>query len=269
MRDCFDREINYLRISVTDRCNLRCRYCMPDTDTGLEARTNKRRDLLSFEEIAKVVSVAATLGLHKIRLTGGEPLMRKGIVDLVTMIRKVPKVRYLAMTTNGVLLKKYAAGLKKGGLDSVNISLDTLNAERYRRLTTNGDISQVFIGIDAAAGEGLVINLNMVVLPDTAPGEIEQMKEFCQARAIELRLINHYSLVKKKRQHYKFDRPPDCSQCNRIRLLADGSLKPCLHNDKEIKVDMANIGDSLRQTISEKPKNGWVCTNRGMVEIGG
>ncbi|MBN1835386.1 MAG: radical SAM protein [Spirochaetales bacterium] len=265
MYDSYNREINYLRISVTDKCNLRCRYCMPAE--GVPARSHE--EFLSFEQIVQVVRVGVGLGLTKIRLTGGEPLVKRGIVELVRMIREVEGVRHLGMTTNGVLLAGYAAPLRSAGLDSVNISLDTLDPERYHHITRVGDIRRVLEGIEAAREAGFPIKINMVVLEDTEPQEIEEMRGFCAAKGLTLQLINHYALGEEKRNDYVFDRPPRCESCNKIRLLADGTLKPCLHSDDEIPLDLDNIEGSLKRTIAAKPERGGVCTNRPMVGIGG
>lgn len=265
MYDCFDRRIDYLRISVTDKCNLRCRYCLPEE--GVPCRGHD--ELLRHEQIVEVVRAAVGLGLTKIRLTGGEPLVRRGIVELVAMIRAVPGVRHLGMTTNGTLLARHAAGLKGAGLDSLNISLDSLDPERYRWLTRRGDIAEVLAGIEAARREGFPVKLNMVVLEDTPPAEIEAMRVFCREKGLQLQLINHFALNDRKREDYRFDRPPRCSTCNKIRLLADGKLKPCLHSDLEIPLDLQDVEGSLRRTIEAKPENGCACTNRSMAEIGG
>ena len=265
MYDSYNRRIDYLRISVTDKCNLRCRYCMPEE--GVPER--RHEDFLSFEQITEVVRAAVRLGVIKVRLTGGEPLVKRGIVDLVRMIRSVEGLEHLAMTTNGTLLVRHAAGLKAAGLDSLNISLDTLDAERYRYLTRGGEIGQVLEGIGAALAEGFPVKINMVVLEDTAEGEIERLRRFCSRRGLKLQLINHFALNAEKRDSYHYDRPPRCQECNRIRLLADGSLKPCLHSDEEIPIDLNDIEGSLRRTVARKPARGLACTGRNMVEIGG
>jgi cyclic pyranopterin phosphate synthase len=265
MLDSYNRKIDYLRISVTDKCNLRCRYCMPAE--GVPVRSHD--EFLSLEQIVEVVRVAARLGLTKIRLTGGEPLVKRGIVELVRMIREVEGVRHLGMTTNGVLLARYAAPLRSAGLDSVNVSLDTLDPERYRHITRVGDIRRVLDGIEAARRAGFPIKINMVVLQDTGEADIEAMRRFCGGRGLTLQLINHYALGEEKLDNYRFDRPPRCQACNKIRLLADGTLKPCLHSDEEIPLDLTNIEESLRRTIAGKPERGGTCTNRPMVGIGG
>ncbi len=265
MLDKFDRQITYLRISVTDKCNLRCTYCMPPE--GINVKSHD--DFLSFEEIVEVVKAGVHLGINKIRLTGGEPLVKRGIIELVRMIKRVEGIEHLAMTTNGTLVEQKAAPLKEAGLDSMNISLDTLDGERYRRLTRGGDINRVFRGIQAALEAGFPLKLNMVVLEDTPAKDITKMENFCSSRGIKLQLINHYSLTEQKKNNYSFNRPPDCSRCNRLRLLAGGELKPCLHSDIEIKVDFNNIEASLLKAVASKPEKGTACSSSNKIEIGG
>ncbi len=265
MLDSYNREITYLRISVTDKCNLRCRYCMPEE--GIIRRNH--RDFLSFEQIRDIVQAGAALGIRKIRFTGGEPLVKKGITDLVKMVRAVPGIEHLGMTTNGILLPRYIDALKAAGLSSINISMDTLDPERYTAITRGGLLKDVLAGIDAALTGRLHVKINMVVLEDTTPEDIDRIKSFCLDRDIKLQFIGQYSLFEEKRDEHTFDRPPDCRKCNRIRLLADGTLKPCLHSDTEIPVDFTGIAGSIREAILSKPVRGCSCTNRNMVEIGG
>ena len=171
MYDSFNREITYLRISVTDRCNLACRYCMPE----LLPRPAGGNGLLEFEEIVEVVQTLAPEGISKIRLTGGEPLVRKGVDALVGMISGIDGIREITMTTNGQLLSGMAARLAKAGLDRVNISLDTLDPERYREITRGGDIRRVLKGIDAALEAGLdPVKINCVLMPETTGEEISR-----------------------------------------------------------------------------------------------
>jgi len=264
--DQFNREIHYLRISITDKCNLRCTYCMPEEGVPFKPHNT----IMSFENIVKVVEKAAELGINKIRLTGGEPLVRKDVVKLVRMIKKVEGITHIGMTTNGVLLDKLAAPLRDAGLDSVNISMDTLNPERYKKITRIGDISYTLNGIEAAIKAGFKkIKINVVVMEDSPDTEIRDMEEFCSKKGLTLQLINHYDLSSEKKNTYKFDRPPKCAVCNRIRLTADGILKPCLHSNQEIPVNQEDIISSLKKAILDKPENGSVCTNRNMIEIGG
>jgi len=159
--DTYGRKINYLRISVTDRCNLRCIYCMPPE--GIPSIPHA--DILRFEEIARIVRIAAEMGITKIRLTGGEPLVRRDIHHLVAMLTNTPGLVDIAMTTNGTLLARYAAKLKAAGLHRVNVSLDTLQPARYRTITRLGNLSDALAGIKAAQREGLLpVKINMVVI---------------------------------------------------------------------------------------------------------
>jgi cyclic pyranopterin phosphate synthase len=157
MLDRYGRVINYLRISVTDRCNLRCCYCMPEgvQDVGMKS-------ILTFEEIWEIVRTGVSLGITHIRITGGEPLMRKGCVDLIRGIREIPGVEAITMTTNGVLLENYGKQLKEAGVDGVNISLDTLDPEEFYKITGKRELQEVLAGIRAAKTAGLPVKLNAV-----------------------------------------------------------------------------------------------------------
>ena len=265
MLDSYNREISYMRISVTDKCNLRCLYCMPQE--GIIKKEHK--DFLSFEDIGRIVQAAAELGIWKIRLTGGEPLIKKDITSLVRIIKSVEGIKHIGITTNGTLLSGLAQKLKSSGLDSINISLDTLDPYKYREITRGGNIEQVLLGIEAAREARFPIKINTVVLEDTRESDIDRMRDFCAQKGLNLQLINHYSLTKEKQNNYVFDRPPKCGNCNRIRLLAHGVLKSCLQSDVEIPVDLKNPKESLILAIKGKPALGQVCSNRSMIEIGG
>ncbi len=266
MRDSFNREIMYLRISVTDKCNLRCTYCMPPEGVPVLDHA----DLLSFEEITAIVRAATGLGFRKFRLTGGEPLVRRGITELVRMLKGIREVETLGMTTNGILLPRYAAGLKEAGLDSLNISLDTLDPALYAKITRCGKLEDALEGVQAAKKAGFDrIKINMVVGKETAGGELEAMGEFCRANGLLLQRIRQYSLLESKSDEMQYERPPACGACNRIRLTADGYLKSCLHSDEELKVDMDDIEGSLMAAVRSKPVNGFSHTTRPMNKIGG
>ncbi len=169
MEDQFGRTINYLRVSVTDRCNYRCVYCMPEVGVAWQPHDK----IMRFEEIVQVIKSAAKIGVNKIRLTGGEPLVRPGIVDLVRMIRDIPEIDDISMTTNGHLLADQAQSLKNAGLNRVNISLDTFNPQLFKQITRNGDLSKVFAGIQAAEEAGLSpLKINMVVVRGVNDAEI-------------------------------------------------------------------------------------------------
>ena len=169
LKDKFERVIDYLRISITDRCNLRCVYCMPQS--GI--KPFEHRDILTYEEIIRVAGIAASLGVRKIRITGGEPLTRKNISFLIASLRSINGIEDISLTTNGILLNKHARELADSGLTRVNISLDTLRPDRYREITRGGDISLVLKGIDAAEEAGLLpLKINMVPIRHLNDDEI-------------------------------------------------------------------------------------------------
>lgn len=267
MRDSFGREIDYLRISVTDKCNLRCRYCMPAT--GVPQR--RHDEVLRIEQFIQVVEAATRLGITKVRFTGGEPLVRRGVVDLVRGVAAIPAIEKVAMTTNGILLKGMARALREAGLTHLNISVDTLDPEAYAGVTRGGRLEDALTGALEAKEVGFErIKVNTVITEaEYHPREMGALETFCAQHGFELQRIAEYSLSEEKRDTMHFERPLPCSECNRIRLLSTGVLKPCLHSDQEIKVDFENITESLRQAILSKPEYGTVCTNRSMVEIGG
>ncbi|MBN2184181.1 MAG: radical SAM protein [Candidatus Krumholzibacteriota bacterium] len=270
MIDRFGREIDYLRISVTDRCNYRCVYCMPESGISLKPHES----ILDFESIAAIASAAAGLGIVKIRLTGGEPLVRKGIGTLTKMLGDIDKIKELTMTTNAVFLTdEMAETLREAGLIRINISLDTLDPVRFAEITRGGDIADVLKGIESAKKSGFdPVKINMIVFSETTAEEVEEMRGFCLDRGLVLQTIKHFSLYNRDKMIGDvdlFDRPAPCSECNRIRLTADGFLKPCLFSDKEIRVDMNNIEKSILEAVSGKPFQGTACCNRSMYQIGG
>lgn len=265
MFDSFGREISYLRISVTDRCNLRCVYCMPAEGIRLLPHEN----ILSYEQITDIARVATRLGIRKIRLTGGEPLARKNIVELVRMLRPLEGLATLAMTTNGTLLAPLASPLADAGLDSINISIDTLDPERYSALTRGGRLQEAIAGLRAARDAHLAVKINTVVLEDTKQAELETLRDFASTEGVALQTISRYSLHEEKRDTGVYDRPPPCSSCNRLRLLADGRLRSCLHADKEFAVDFGDIEGSLRAAIAAKPERGQTSVSESVGSIGG
>ncbi|OAT82321.1 GTP 3',8-cyclase MoaA [Desulfotomaculum copahuensis] len=186
MKDGYQREINYLRISVTDRCNLRCVYCMPPEGVPFVPHA----EILTFEEICRVVQAATRLGVKKVRLTGGEPLVRLGLTELVRRLAAVPEVDDLALTTNGILLAEKAAALKTAGLRRVNISLDTLDEQRYRRITRGGELRRVWRGIETALALGLQpVKLNTVVVRGFNDDEIIPLARLSLDRPLHVRFI--------------------------------------------------------------------------------
>ncbi len=274
MIDQFGRTINYLRISVTDRCNLRCQYCMPEE--GVEKK--KHRDILSFEEIDALVSKMAEMGVNKIRITGGEPLVRKNLTLLISMINRHESIREITMTTNGIYLAEHADALKSAGLKRVNISLDSLKPDRYQAITRGGDLSMVLKGIEAAKRVGLSpIKINVVLMKGVNDDEIDDFIALTKDEPIEVRFIELMPVGEDghgSTQHYLsnttvLDKYPNmkclpkkdpsspatyyqlpeyvgkvglispisgkfCEMCNRVRLSADGFLKYCLHSNEEI-----------------------------------
>lgn len=266
--DKHNRKINYLRVSVTDKCNYRCTYCMPAEGIPLKPHS----EMLSYESIALIAHEAGKLGFNKIRITGGEPLVKRDIESLFEMIRLTHKYNEITMTTNGALLTKEKAKiLKANGLNRITISLDTLNEKKFAALTRCGNINDVFKGIDAAIeAELFPIKINMIIFEDTTKDEIYKMQEFCEKKHISLQTIQQFSLYNKEDSNFHTcDRPLPCTLCNKLRLTADGYLLPCLFSNKEIKVDLNNIEQSIRKAISIKPLHGTSCANRGMSQIGG
>jgi len=187
LEDRFGRHMSYLRISVTDRCNLKCTYCRPGKDAFCPIA---HEAVLSFEEIARVVHVAASLGVNKVRLTGGEPLVRHGIPELIRMLKKVPGIRDLALSTNAVLLKRHAPSLAEAGLKRLNISLDSLKSEHFRKLSGGGDLNTVLQGIQAAVKYDFSpIKVNVVVMRGVNDDEIAELIDFGTEQGVQMRFI--------------------------------------------------------------------------------
>ncbi|MBS1119592.1 MAG: molybdenum cofactor biosynthesis protein [Deltaproteobacteria bacterium] len=188
--DGFARRIRYLRVSVTDRCNYRCTYCMPE-DLGDELAFEPRSAVLTFEELGRVIGVFARLGVRKVRLTGGEPTIRKGIVELVGRVAAIPGIEQVVMTTNGHLLAGLAGPLAAAGLQAVNVSLDTLDPIRFAEVTSRGDLARVLAGVEAAAAAGLRIKTNAVALRGGNDHEIVALCRYAWSRHATPRFIEH------------------------------------------------------------------------------
>ena len=267
MFDSFNREIRSLRISVTDRCDLHCLYCRP----GGCAVRRPASEILSFEQILRVVSAALDLGIRRVRLTGGEPLLRKGLADLIAKLKDLGGLEDLALTTNGQRLEALAPLLRQAGLDRINLSLDSLDPGEYRRITGGGELDPVLRGIESARAAGFPLKINMVVLPGTTEGEIRRMEDFCRAGGMVFQPIRHYDLREDKPpgSEEPFRRPPDCRHCDRLRLLSTGSLKPCLHSDDEIPLDWEDLPGSLRRAVEAKPAAGGHCLRHDPARTGG
>ena len=266
MFDSYNRHINYLRISVTDRCNLRCRYCMPEEGILLKQHS----DILSFDEIISVVEIAVKLGINKIRLTGGEPLVRKDIVRLVSMIAGVDGIDDLAMTTNGILLGELAVPLKEAGLKRVNISLDTLNPVKFAQLTRGGDLAAVLKGVDAAMDAGFdPVKINCVVFKSSDEEDARQVREYCRMKKFQPRFIRQMNLKTGEFSIVEGGNGGDCSRCNRLRLTADGMVKPCLFDDHEFSIRTLGIEHALMAALNSKPEVGCMSRTGEFYNIGG
>ncbi|EAH8344720.1 GTP 3',8-cyclase MoaA [Campylobacter coli] len=274
--DQFGRKINYLRISVTQRCNFRCLYCMPKIPFNHQPKEN----LLSFEELFLFVKVAIDEGIEKIRITGGEPLLRKDLSVFIKMINDYKKDLDLAITTNGFLLKDFAKDLKDAGLKRLNISLDTLESKKAKILAQKDVLDSVLAGIDEALSIGLKVKLNTVALKGLNDDELIPLLEFAKSKNIQIRFIEfmenihaygklqglkrdeiiqilsqkyQVKLIKKAEKapvsiysadDYEFGiidphSHEFCDSCNRIRLSAEGLLIPCLYFDEALSIKEA------------------------------
>lgn len=332
--DSSHRPINYLRISVTDRCNFRCIYCQPENGIKLL----RHDDILSYEEIAIIARAAAELGISKIRLTGGEPLIRLDLPRLVSELAAIKGIDDISLTTNGMLLGEFAGELKKAGLKRVNVSLDTLKPDKFEKITRLGKLNPVLKGIKAASNAGLTpVKINTVVIRGINDDEIIDfarmtIKKDWNVRFIELMPFitenppeeHNIGVLKKAHQfvpvqeikqnisvlgelspakgikgngparYYRFPGAKGtigfispvsehfCFQCNRIRLTAEGKLRPCLLSDLEIdmrpfirgNIDRALVKEKIIEAIRSKPRQhhldeGSTPQKRFMSQVGG
>jgi GTP 3',8-cyclase len=264
--DRFNRNINYLRISVTDRCNLRCTYCMPEEGIQLL----RHEDILSFDEIKDFTEVAVANGVTKVRITGGEPLVRKGIITLVRMISEIKGIKDLSMTTNGVLLKQFADELRAAGLHRVNISLDTIDPEKFKTITRTGNIIDVFEGINAAKNAGLIpVKINCVIKESKEEEEAKAVTRFCKDNNLEIRYIRQMDLVNGHFSMVEGGTGGDCSLCNRLRLTANGKLKPCLFNNIEFDIRELGFERAIKLAVELKPECGSKNETGAFYNIGG
>jgi cyclic pyranopterin phosphate synthase len=264
--DRFNRKINYLRISVTDRCNLRCSYCMPEEGIQLL----KHADILTFDEITNFTRVAVNSGVSKVRLTGGEPLVRKGITALVRMISDIPGITDLSMTTNGILLKQYAAELKSSGLHRINISLDTVDPVKFAAITREGNVYDVLEGIEAARETGLLpVKINCVIKDSREEEEAKGVTKFCLENNLEIRYIRQMDLVRGHFSTVEGGTGGDCANCNRLRLTANGKLKPCLFDNIEFDIRELGCQEAIRLAVEMKPACGTVNETGEFYNIGG
>jgi cyclic pyranopterin phosphate synthase len=266
MYDRFDRHIDYLRISVTDRCNLRCTYCMPAE--GI--RLLRHEDILSYDEICEVARVAAEMGVRKIRITGGEPLVRKGIIDLVRMIAAIPGIDDLSMTTNGILLANFAEDLKAAGLQRVNVSLDTLDPERFKLITRGGDLVEVKRGLMKAREVGLMpIKINCVTGDQMRNKDAMQVKQFAVENGFQVRFIRQMDLATGEFYTVEGGDGGNCIRCNRLRLTSNGLVKPCLFNAAGYNVREFGAQEAILQALSNKPRCGTFNREEEFYQVGG
>ena len=287
MIDQYNRQIEYLRVSVTDRCNLRCVYCMPEE--GVELIPHAQ--ILTFDEITRICCQAAELGISKIKLTGGEPLARRGLPELVGMLKKIKGIEQVTLTTNGILLKDQIDRLIEHGLDGVNISIDTLDPEQYRTVTRCGDVKQALEGMEAAlAYEQLKVKINCVPLTQTTE-EYLRLARLAESRRVEVRFIEMMPIGMGKEYQGKNRKEIQeilerefgkaevyekrlgngpavyiqfsgfegrigfisamshkfCDSCNRIRLTAEGYLKLCLQYESG-----TDLRELLRSSVTDE-----------------
>jgi cyclic pyranopterin phosphate synthase len=310
LRDRYGRAVNYLRVSVTERCNLRCFYCLP-RDCAVPSRS----DTLSLEELAAVVGVGVGLGISKIRITGGEPLIRPRVTEFVSRLRALPGISDLALSTNGTLLAEHAAALRAAGLMRINVSLDSLRPEVFRAVSGRNDLDRVCAGIAAARAAGLhPIKLNVVVMRGVNDDELPRMIQFAAEHAAQVRFIEYMPLgigqrwassyisraeiLERIRPHLKPEPPRQepgdtatyyalhvggevgiispvscrfCELCNRLRLTADGKLRPCLTSEGEVDLRNAvrpqilpdRIGESFHAAIAGRQQIGTYRISAG------
>lgn len=289
LQDTYDRKIDYLRLSITDRCNLRCRYCMPEEGVPAKPHTS----MLSYEEIIAFSHLAAQAGITRIRLTGGEPLVRKGVVDLVSSLSAIKEIEEVSMTTNGILLEKYAEDLWKAGLKRVNISIDSLDPAIYTKLTRWGKLEDALAGMQAALDVGMnPVKINAVALKDVSDN-IEPFAQLTMDHPVHVRFIEYMPAFYEEKKGdfisgeeleakimalgsiYKPESPTGagparyfklagskgtlgligsskghfCDSCNRLRLTADGKLKTCLFSNQEIDMLPALRGGNPKDLL--------------------
>ena len=281
MQDRYGRTIEYMRISITDRCNMRCRYCMPH---GIDKVPMDR--ILSYEDILRIAEAAVSLGITKFKVTGGEPLVRLGCPDLVKSLKEIEGTEQVTLTTNGMVLAEYMDELVAAGIDAVNISLDTMDEDKFRYITKCGDLQKVMSGIDAAIASGVKTKINCVPQIGLNEDEIGDFARFAFERGIDVRFIelmpvgpadpskgmSNDDILKKLREMYPELEVDDsihgngpavyyhipgaegsiglisamhrifCSSCNRLRLTSQGLLRPCLCYEESIDLKPALNG---------------------------
>jgi cyclic pyranopterin phosphate synthase len=226
-------------------------------------------DILSLEEIADVVRVGVSLGIDKVRLTGGEPLVRKNVLELVRLIGNIPGVNDFAITTNGILLGELAIDLKLSGLKRINISLDCLDPEKYFEIT-GGDLNKVLVGIKKAIQVGFnPIKINCVVNQNANEPDALAIQKFADEFGLIARFIPIMALQQGQFGVVESGGGGDCINCNRLRMLSNGDIKPCLFSDNVFNIRTLGIKEALIQAILEKPEKGLCCRDFSMHQIGG
>ena len=293
MRDGFGREITYLRLSVTDRCNLRCRYCMPQDGVCLQ----RHEEMLTEEEMVTAVAAAAELGVTKLRITGGEPLVKKNILSICQKCSEVEGIKEICLTTNGVLLPQMAQELRRAGVKRVNISIDTLDPDKYSSVTRIGTLDRALEGIEAALETGFEkVKLNTVLIGGFNDDEIPTLAELTRRWSVDVRFIELMPMtegfsseafipcrtvlerlpelerVEERGGTARLYRLPGalgnvglispvsdhfCAACDRLRLTADGKVKPCLHSNAELSLkglDQAGMKEVLYRAALAKPR---------------
>jgi len=264
--DCHNRKINYLRISVTDRCNLRCIYCMPEEGIKLL----QHEEVLSLEEIAEVAEVAVRMGIDKIRLTGGEPLLRKNILWLVERIARIDGVKDFGMTTNGMFLDTFAAPLKAAGLHRLNISLDTLNPDSFSTVTRGGDLMPVLSGIKAASAAGFKkTKLNCVIHESSEEPDAKAVASFAAEHGFEVRYIRRMCLKNGRFWPVVGGDGGRCDRCNRIRLSSDGNIYSCLFDGRSFSVREYGPESAIKKAVEAKPESGRKSDSNNFYTLGG
>ncbi len=325
MKDQYGRTVDYMRVSITDRCNLRCRYCMPE---GINLVSMK--DILTYEEIERICKAAAETGIRKLKITGGEPLVRRGCAELIGRLKQIQGIEQVTLTTNGVLLKNQIKELKTAGLDAVNISLDSLNRESYREITGQDQLPLVLEGIEAALNHQILTKVNSVLLKTINDNEWEDLAGLAKRYPLDVRFIemmpigygrqfeavSNEELEQKLKQKYSGIKADErmhgngpahyysipgfqgsvgfisaihgkfCSSCNRIRLTAQGLLKPCLCYGETYDLRSALrmeekekseyfLKECMQNAVVGKPKQHCfeelqeITEDRKMVQIGG
>lgn len=295
MQDFYGRHIDYMRVSITDRCNLRCRYCMPNN-----IPLDQMSEILSYEEIEEICRAAADVGIRKIKVTGGEPLVRRGCPQLVGKIKCIPGIEQVTLTTNGVLLPQYLTELQENGINAINISLDTLDREQYAQITGHDRLEDVLKGISLCVRQGIPVKLNAVLMPEINAGGWEQLIRIAELYPVDVRFIemmpigygkqftsvDNRALLMQLQSLYPQIQPDMnkhgngpavyyhipgfqgsigfisalhgrfCGTCNRIRLTSHGLCKPCLCYEDAVDLRQLLRSDAENDNTQERLRSG-------------